>query len=264
LLLLFATQVEVTEEYENQNEAPIAVWGPQHEHFRSFCGQSLLRKLKVAEAFLGMLLRAGISSHSGVERGSIKLTFAAVVLLAASCGVHTPRVSGTDSSSSSGSVLLPRPSTTAATPADGIVTPSDSLERLARTRFGDRYAGVDATNDLVVVFVAGSYSSDPPELDGHTIKHVTYSYTDLQKAMDNVTTVAPTHESEGHPLFELGIDVVTNSVLLVVPNATKDGPAFLAALGSGPYRFAAGSQPQTTKRCARQRSRVGVLSRNPG
>jgi hypothetical protein len=127
-----------------------------------------------------------------------------------------------------------------------MTAPTESLERLARSKFGGRYAGVGAIKDLVVVFVAGSESSDPLELDGHTIKHVTHSYADLEKAMEKVRTVAPTLESDGHPLFELGIDVVTNSVLVVVPNPAADGPAFLAATGSGPYRFVVGSQPRTS------------------
>jgi hypothetical protein len=180
-----------------------------------------------------------------VVRSAINLTLVTTILLAA-CGLRNPGVDKADSSRPVGSVSSAEPSTTAATPATALTTATESLERLARSKFGGRYAGVGAISDLVVVFVAGSDSSDPLELDGRTIKHVTYSYADLEKAMDKVRTVAPTLESAGHPLFELGIDLVTNSVLLVVPDPAVDGPAFLAAMGSGPYRFAVGSQPSTS------------------
>jgi hypothetical protein len=174
------------------------------------------------------------------------LTLIAVVLLTASCGGATPGVDKANSSRPLGSVSSAGPSTTAASPAAGLTTATELLERLARAKFGGRYAGVGAIEDVVVVFVAGSDSSDPLDLDGHTIKYVTHSYADLEKAMENVRKVAPTLESGGHPLYELGIDVVTNSVLLVVPNPAADGPAFLAATGSGPFRFIVGSQPRTS------------------
>lgn len=165
---------------------------------------------------------------------SALLVLLAVVLTA--CGLSTSRPDS----------ALVAPSRTAETksdPATPIAGPFDAVAHDAALKFTTvRFAGVALVDNILTIYVSGTDKYDPTTFDGHPVKHVRYSLVELETAQSNVDSVAEQLNSSGHTLFQWGVDVATNSVKIVVHDPKGDGAAVVTLLGSGPYRFVAGSQ----------------------
>lgn len=132
------------------------------------------------------------------------------------------------------------------TPATPVAGPFDEVARSAALKFTvARFAGVALADNVLTIYVSGTDKRDPATFDGHPVKHVRYSLVELETAKSHVDSVAERLNSSGHTLFEWGVDVATNSVKIVVLDPKADSVAAITLLGSGPYRFVAGSQAST-------------------
>ena len=170
----------------------------------------------------------------------IRVLLLSLAVALTSCGQSTNRPHSATATPSRTLEVNPGP----ATPVAG---PSDAVEHDAALKFtAARFAGVALADKVLTIYVSGTDKSDPATFDGHPVKHVRYSLVELETAKSIVDSVAERLNSSGHMLFQWGVDVTTNSVTIVVRNPRADSVAAIALLGSGPYRFVAGSQPSTT------------------